>query len=401
MLLCFKSNRHHCLPEEEHERNHPTNQPNPTMATAFGGGPAPFSFHCIICFEAFNLEDRPPVILPCGHTYVCAPCSKRLDKCMECRTSLFIKPEDARRNSAGHGAADGGSAAGGSGAAAVASAAPTAAAADTESMPSWYRPLPGRAHSRDATYQLNSTSPHTQAQKKRTTPAKAAEPIPLPMPKNLVMMALMEAAEKKKRLEKISKEVEASEKRPINDKDRPMETVSIAVAGVEGIEKTDESFQKDVADGIVTSGNDYYYEEDDDESSKLYESGDDDSAVKVGIQSLLSTCGTYVVKDEAGLPVLPHHPSRASSRAVAGPPPPPNLTSSSPRNSGKPNVRFGGAEAEPLHISRGQTLQISYIDETGVAILARGCGFILANEDQLVKGENECHVFISTTLLLD
>lgn len=362
------------------------------MTTAFGGGPAPFSFHCIICFEAFNLEDRPPVILPCGHTYVCAPCSKRLDKCMECRTSLFIKPEDVRRNSAGHGAADGGSAAGGS----VAAAAASTAAADTESMPSWYRPLPGRAHSRDATYQLKSTSPHTQAQRKRSNPAKAAEPIPLPMPKNLVMMALMEAAEKKKRLEKISKRVQAkgaagrNEKRPTDDKDRPPETVSIAAAGVEGIEKTDESFQKEVEDGSNTSENDYYHEEeDDDESSKAYESGDDDSAVKVGIQSLLGTCGTYVVKDEAGLALLSHHPSRASASAVTGPPPPPNLTSSSPRSSDKCHVRFGEAEAEPLHISRGQTLQISYIDETGVAVLARGCGFIFANEDQLVKGENE------------
>ena len=306
---------------------------------------------------------------------------------MECRTSLFIKPDNVRRNSAGHGTADGGFAASGSGAAA-------ASAADTESMPSWYRPLPGRAHSRDATYQLKSTSPHTQAQRKQANPAKAAEPIPLPMPKNLVMMALMEAAEEKKRLEKISNRVQAkaaaerNEKRPANDgKDRPPETVSIAAAGLEGIEKTDESFQKVVEDGSDTSENDYY-EDDDDESSKAYESGDDDSAVKVGIRSLLGTCGTYVVKDEAGLCVLTHHPFRTSSSGATGLPLPPNLTSSSPKSSSKSNVRF--EEAEPLHISRGQTVQISYIDENGVAVLARGCGFIPADEDQLVKGENEC-----------
>jgi len=52
--------------------------------------PAPFSFHCVICFEAFHLVDRPPVVLPCGHTYLCEPCSKRLKRCMECRTSLFL-----------------------------------------------------------------------------------------------------------------------------------------------------------------------------------------------------------------------------------------------------------------------------------------------------------------------
>jgi len=365
------------------------------MATAFGGGPAPFSFHCIICFEAFNLEDRPPVILPCGHTYVCAPCSKRLDKCMECRTSLFIKPE---------GGADGGSAAAGSGSAAAPAAA-SAAAADTESMPSWYRPLPGRAHSRDATYQLKSNSPHAQAQaqRKRSLQAKAAEPIPLPMPKNLVMMALMEAAVEKTRLQRISTRVQSTaaaaaadrdEKRPANGTGGPPESVDITAAGVESIEKTDESFHKDVEDeGSDTLENDNYEDdEDDDESSKAYESGDDDSAVKLGIRSLLGTCGTYVVKDKSGLTVLPRHPSRMSSTAAVCPPPPPDLTSSSPMSSSKPVVRF--EQAEPLHISRGQTVQVSYIDEDGVAVLARGCGFILANEEQLVKGENDLPLFL-------
>lgn len=51
---------------------------------------APFSFHCTICFEALNVTTRPPVVLPCGHTYLCEPCSKRLDKCMECRSPLSI-----------------------------------------------------------------------------------------------------------------------------------------------------------------------------------------------------------------------------------------------------------------------------------------------------------------------
>jgi hypothetical protein len=49
---------------------------------------APFSFHCTICFESLNLSDRSPVVLPCGHTYICELCAKRLDKCMECRAPL-------------------------------------------------------------------------------------------------------------------------------------------------------------------------------------------------------------------------------------------------------------------------------------------------------------------------
>ena len=359
------------------------------MSTAFGGGPAPFSFHCIICFEAFNLEDRPPVILPCGHTYVCAPCSKRLDKCMECRTPLFVKPEDG-------GGADGGSAPHRAGTAAAAAA----SVSETESMPSWYRPLPGRAHSRDATYQLKNPSPPGHGvQRERAQPAKPAERIPLPMPKNLVMLSLMEAAEEKKRLEKISIRAAAArkEKRPApsstNDS-RPPEIVSITTtaAGLEGIEKTDESFRRDLEDGgYDASENDYFDdgESDDDESSKAYESGDDDSAVKLGIRSLLGTCGTYVVKDEAGLAVLPRHPSRGSGAATSpGPPSPPILTStSSSRSSRKSDVRFE-EEAEPLRIIRGQTVQVSYIDETGVAVLARASGFILADKEQLVKGKS-------------
>src|SRR6056300_1362108 len=57
---------------------------------------APFSFHCTICFESLNLTDRAPVVLPCGHTYICELCAKRLDKCMECRkplTSTVLPPQ--------------------------------------------------------------------------------------------------------------------------------------------------------------------------------------------------------------------------------------------------------------------------------------------------------------------
>ncbi len=50
-----------------------------------------FSFHCIICFDDFDAESNYPVVLPCGHTYVCINCANRLDKCMECRTPLNVK----------------------------------------------------------------------------------------------------------------------------------------------------------------------------------------------------------------------------------------------------------------------------------------------------------------------
>ncbi len=58
-----------------------------TMAAALSA----FSFHCIICFDDFDSELNYPVVLPCGHTYVCINCANRLDKCMECRTPLDVK----------------------------------------------------------------------------------------------------------------------------------------------------------------------------------------------------------------------------------------------------------------------------------------------------------------------
>jgi hypothetical protein len=35
-----------------------------------GNESTPFSFHCMICFEEFHPDDRYPVVLPCGPTYV-------------------------------------------------------------------------------------------------------------------------------------------------------------------------------------------------------------------------------------------------------------------------------------------------------------------------------------------
>ena len=47
------------------------------------------SFHCIVCYNVFDSEINYPVVLTCGHTYVCVNCAKRLIKCMECRISLL------------------------------------------------------------------------------------------------------------------------------------------------------------------------------------------------------------------------------------------------------------------------------------------------------------------------
>jgi hypothetical protein len=51
------------------------------------------SFHCIVCYDVFDSEINYPVVLTCGHTYVCVNCAKRLIKCMECRISLLYPLE--------------------------------------------------------------------------------------------------------------------------------------------------------------------------------------------------------------------------------------------------------------------------------------------------------------------
>jgi len=69
---------------------------------------AAFQFHCMICYEEFeNSPERHPVVLPCGHTYICKTCGDRLDKCMECRRDLFLRitpepttPASPNRNAA-------------------------------------------------------------------------------------------------------------------------------------------------------------------------------------------------------------------------------------------------------------------------------------------------------------
>jgi len=124
--------------------------------------PAPFSFHCIICFEAFNLTDRPPVVLACGHTYICEGCSKQIDRCMECRASLFLPKEQQ----------------------------------SSESLP----PPPSQMSNRHNSvprrgYRLRHN--HWSSPSRGTnivSPRKklVTEPIRLPTPKNQVMMALME-----------------------------------------------------------------------------------------------------------------------------------------------------------------------------------------------------------------
>lgn len=129
-------------------------------------------FHCIICFDEFNLTDRTPMVLPCGHTYVCLQCTKRLKRCMECREPLFITAAAVAAASKGTSVISGGR-------------------STTPTPPSQY----GGPRNNNGTvvgrHYGNSAPPQFTA-----TPPPLPQPIPLPIPKNVVLISLMEAAER-------------------------------------------------------------------------------------------------------------------------------------------------------------------------------------------------------------
>ena len=137
---------------------------------------APFHLHCVICFDAFDLENRPPVVLPCGHTYLCEPCSKRLKRCMECRTPLFHQP--------------------------VVTAGPTHERHGSNGNPMILSPAPHtpihRRYQPSPSYRYGYQNAQQQPQNSHSPiPPTKVEQIPLPCPKNLVLMSIMEAAQRR------------------------------------------------------------------------------------------------------------------------------------------------------------------------------------------------------------
>lgn len=158
---------------------------------------APFHFHCIICFDAFNLEDRPPVVLPCGHTYLCEPCSKRLKRCMECRTPLFQTTTQTAQGG-GPTVPLGMERRGSNGAMnntpVSAFRSPSSPTPNTP-VNRRYQPSPSYRYG----YQHNSNT-YSQGQHPHSPNGGAinkVEPVPLPCPKNLVLMSIMEATQRR------------------------------------------------------------------------------------------------------------------------------------------------------------------------------------------------------------
>lgn len=257
---------------------------------------AEVSLHCIICIEEFDVKDRPPVVLPCGHTYVCLTCAKRLRKCMECREPLFWTP------------------------------------------PASQKPAPGINHNnRTPIQRYGARGRYGNSPQTPTHPAMAAqakeEPVALPLPKNTVLIGMIEAAERQSRLLRLAKaEGGASEG---------------------GYLKNDDDSVEVEADADITTNLD---------------------PLLAGMSAFVGTCGTYAVREPLGLAVLPFDPNKRHQDSS-----PDDDPDASEEEKKVEDVR------EPFTIEEGQTVQVVGVDE-GVYKLARGGGYIVSSVNQLAKG---------------
>lgn len=265
------------------------------------------SFHCMICFEEFHHADRYPVVLPCGHTYVCHICAEKLDKCMECRTLL------------------------------------------TWSIPIPNAPRPGSPNIHNTRGWSSGRASSSRANMK-TPPPIATEKKRLPLPKNVVLLSLMEATELALELEHTTTRIDS-------------------LLGEEEHDETD----------------------DDDEEEKI----------KVGTSLTIGACGTYVVAEKDGLEVYPSRPSVPLDKETSFDEK--DMPSEEDVNSlvrffhldhkievshAEGNLKSPSSEDSGLiALHYADRVQIVSFDDDGWAKLARGYGYVRATPRQLVKGE--------------
>jgi hypothetical protein len=265
------------------------------------------------------------------------------------------------------------------------------------------------------------------------------DPQPLPLPKNLVLMEMIEAKERQQRLLREAKqqEQELLLQRQVSRSQQLQKHVNQ---------------HEDNAQNLIDSEAD---DDDEEEAGWLV-----DPALS-GMAAFAGSCGTYVVREPLGLVVLPQDPNRRHQQPASPQPPPANTSSKTntvihvtipphhlpikapqpppttpvrdekkeqgpeegddhrchvpPLNTGKsyhhPQPFFnhdeilvaGGKEGdgsfsntakptittlphrEPFSIQEGQKVQVVGVEE-GVYQLARGEGYIVATVNQLVKG---------------
>jgi len=154
------------------------------------------------------------------------------------------------------------------------------------------------------------------------------EPIALPLPKNTVLMGMIEAAERHLKLLDQARQKEGSAK------------------------------EEDAETDLSTSPRSA--------SSNL-------DPVFAGVSALVGNCGTYAVREPLGLAVLPFDPNKRHHHGTTN-----EVHDEDDEEKKTDEIR------EPFTIDEGQKVQVVGVDE-GVYQLARGAGYIVASVNQLVK----------------
>ena len=283
-------------------------------------------FHCVVCFDEFSLKERPPVVLPCGHTYICAPCSKRLKRCMECREPLFINLKH-----------------------------------NTPNLP--YNASRAPILPAPTMYGRYSPTPSTPPQQATSTNQQSVQQIPLAMPKNVVLICMMEAAE------------------------RQMRDANKNISGTNNGESILELM--DDTNGSMNAS-------DEDEEYDL-------NRIISGMATFSGPCGTYVVKDRDGLSILNQYPSNTDENDddedEEEDSPIDYATGANANTALHVTASYDSIEvSNPRTLERGQTVQVVRF-ENGVATLAREAGFVKANSSQLVKGKRPDVLLLSSKYL--
>ena len=388
--------------------------------------------HCVICVEEFDLKERIPVVLPCGHTYICKVCVQRIKICHQCREPLYWNPPRPQQQPNNH----------------------------------MHRSPAANRYSR----YNNQHAHHNRYLHSPSTPSHPGighgtkqEEVPLPCPKNVVLMEMIEAKQRQERLmaeQKAIKEQKRNEKlqeRERKRRERREEKMMLRLlhrpdstpgssrpetTGTQHRGSDNQEIEVDIDqnqnDYFISKGNrngnvnggEHYHEEDEDED---YDYDDEissssssslplgDPQLNSGYAALSGTCGTYAVREPEGLVVLPHDPTRPKyqnsttqqqeqlqqqqQERLSDEKKDPETFQDITRQfsslfvnkeidtSIDDEVGDGSTPSrwskEPFSIEEGQKVQVVGVlesNEQGVYQLARGVGYVVATTKQLVKG---------------
>ncbi|KAL7482737.1 hypothetical protein ACHAW6_008396 [Cyclotella cf. meneghiniana] len=256
-----------------------------------------FSFHCMICFEEFDPATNYPVVLPCGHTYVCVECANRLDKCMECRMPLITKIEIPASNS------------------------PLSPSMDAAKENRYSSTRSSPAVGRRPTYQqqqaqMQQYSRGKYSQQQQPLPPKQFVTQRLPLPKNAVLLSLIQASEPARRRQ--AEEPQQSNLPPVlpsspSEDDASKNNGSNGKSGALSLYNSKEVMPKYskpsplFLDTTASSSYDNTTEQNNTSSLGIMidNHNDEEQKIRVGTYLEGGPCGTYAVAVKTGLLVYP------------------------------------------------------------------------------------------------